>query len=244
VRGLGSALRRLRKLAAICRNPAYILALRHGTAAAVEHDAAPFRYAFRTIIDVGANRGQFALVAANRFPRAALYCFEPLPEPRRKLERALRGHAKLNVMQCALTAKSGCADFVVSKADDSSSLLEMTETQTRTFPGTGAAYRIRVRTETLDGVLASADLVRPLLLKVDVQGAELDVLRGATAVLQSADSVLVECSFAELYRGQPLAGEVVSFLDSHGFHLDAICTPLLDRNGQVLQADLLFQSSQ
>ncbi|MEJ7788640.1 MAG: FkbM family methyltransferase [Thermoleophilaceae bacterium] len=236
-----AALARARKLVAILKNPVYRRALRHGSAAAVEHEAVPFRHIFRTIIDVGSSRGQFALVAAHRFPEAALICFEPLPGPRRKLESALGRHGNLTVIDRAVSSDAGTAEFVVSRADDSSSLLEMTATQTHHFPGTEAARHITVRTEPLDEMLTPGELAAPLLLKVDVQGAEIEVLRGAERVLPRVDSILVECSFLELYRGQALAGEVVAFLHEHGFRLDALCSPTVGREGRVLQADLLFE---
>src|SRR3712207_638198 len=67
------------KLITILWVASYRAALRHGVAAAVEHHAVPFEHRYLTVIDVGANRGQFALVASHRFPGAVLHCFEPLP---------------------------------------------------------------------------------------------------------------------------------------------------------------------
>jgi FkbM family methyltransferase len=219
----------------------YRRALRYGVAAAVEHDAVPFRHEFRLILDVGANRGQFALVAARRFPQAALVCFEPLSQPRATLERALHWHRDLDLIACAVSTHAGEAEFVISRADDSSSLLPMTETQSQHFPGTGAASRTVVRTAPLDDLVAPERRLRPCLLKIDVQGAELDVLKGASDVLGAVDSVLVECSFVELYRGQALVGEMVDGLHGRGFVLTALCSPIADRSGRVLQADLLFE---
>jgi FkbM family methyltransferase len=61
-------------------------------AAAVEHEQIPYTYDFRTVIDAGAGRGQFALFVWSRFPAATLHCFEPLRDSRAKVERVLRGH--------------------------------------------------------------------------------------------------------------------------------------------------------
>src|SRR5215212_9944591 len=69
---------KLIKLAKVLRRPGYWPGLRHGVAAAIEHDRIPFDNEFRTVIDVGAGRGQFALVARRRFPAATLHCFAPL----------------------------------------------------------------------------------------------------------------------------------------------------------------------
>jgi len=98
-----------------------------------------------------------------------------------------------------------------------------------------------VRTAPLDELVAPERRLRPCLLKIDVQGVELDVINGASSVLEAVDSVLVECSFVELYRGQALGGEIVDALHGRGFLLTALCSPVADRSGTVLQADLLFE---
>lgn len=234
------ALALARKLMAVLRVPGYRRALRHGVAAAVEHDGAPFGRDFRTVVDVGANRGQFALVARRRFPGARLICLEPLARPRELLERVLVRDGKLEVLPIAAAAEDGEADFVVSESDDSSSLLPMTALQASTFPGTQESSRTTVRTSRLDGLLDAAHLVRPALLKIDVQGTELEVLRGASGLLNAIDEVLVECSFAELYRGQALADDIINFLHTSGFAVAAIYSPLEDSRRRVLQADFLF----
>ncbi len=236
----GRILALARKLMAVLREPGYRRALRHGVAATVEHDAAPFGRDFRTVVDVGANRGQFALVARRRFPGAKLVCLEPLARPRELLERVLAGDGDLEILPVAAAAEDGEAELVVSRADDSSSLLPMTALQTSTFPGTGEASRTTVSTARLDGLLDPAHVARPTLLKIDVQGTELEVLRGASGLLSEVDEVFVECSFAELYRGQALAGEVIDFLHGSGFALAAVCSPLEDSQDCILQADFLF----
>lgn len=233
--------RRARKLDAVIREPAYRRALLRGTAAAVEHEAVPFARDFRAVIDVGAHRGQFALVATRRFPRAALFCVEPLPGPRRVLRRVLRGHHRLEVIGAAATACSGDAEMLVARADDSSSLMSATTAQLRAFPATEQIARVTVCTGRLDEWIRPEQIRRPALMKVDVQGAELQVLEGAAGLLQSVHSVLVECSFLELYRGQALADEVVRFLHGRGYSIVAVCSPQQDRSGRLIQADLLFE---
>jgi FkbM family methyltransferase len=234
--------RRLAKLARIAVHRPYRAALRKGVAAAVEHGGVRFCHeSFASVIDVGANRGQFALFARRAFPDAALYCFEPLPEPRATLERVLAGAPRLRVFPYALDTSAGQADFNVSRQDDSSSLLEIGRRQERAFAGTGVADRIVVETARLDAVLGGDDAPpRPALLKIDVQGNELGVLRGAEELLGGIDEILVECSFIELYVGQALADDVVGFLREHGFRLRGVFSLTQDPDCGSLQADLLF----
>lgn len=231
------------KLARIVRIAAYRRALRLGVAAAVEHDTSPLPHELQTVLDVGANRGQFALVALRRWPAAGLVCFEPIPEVAQKLRRVLGGAPGRRVVEVALSDGSGQADFHISRADDSSSLLPITDRQVERFPGTEEAATMRVRTARLDEELSPDALVRPVLLKLDVQGAELGVLRGASGLLHLVDVIVVECSFTEFYAGQALADAVVRFLHEHAFRLDGVLNPEISDGGTVLQADLLFRAT-
>jgi len=131
----------------------------------------------------------------------------------------------------------------VTRADDSSSLLPTTELQIDTFPGTQVVGAMPVLTDRLDTLVPSTELMGPVLLKIDVQGTELDVLKGASGMLDRVDTILIECSFAELYAGQALADDVISLLHAHDFRLVSVVGPTMDRDGRVLQADLVFERS-
>ncbi len=93
------------------------------------------------------------------------------------------------------------ATLTVSAHDDSSSLLPIGHRQLSEFPGTHPVDSVEVRVLPLREVLSS-ELPPPRLLKIDVQGLELEVLRGAGSSLDLIDELFVECSFAELYGGQ------------------------------------------
>jgi len=221
-------------------HPSYRSALRLGVAAATEHHSVAFEHDFSTVIDVGANRGQFSLFAARRFPRATLHCFEPLAEARSRLTSALGEHPRLHVYDVALGSRSGAGTFNVAASDDSSSLLTATSTQLATFPKTGVAERRAVDVARLDEIIAPEMLSGPSLLKLDVQGYELEVLRGADALLDAVDELLVECSFVELYEGQPLTAEVVAHCAERGFRLAGAFSLVHDDTGRCLQGDFLF----
>jgi hypothetical protein len=83
-------------------------------------------------------------------------------------------------------------------------------------------------------------LAGPVLLKIDVQGFELAVLRGAAGLLAVAQWIYVELSFVELYSGQPLAPAVIRFLDHHGFEMSGAFNMSEGPNGEAVQADFLF----
>ena len=181
---------------------------------------------------------EFASFALDRFPAARIICFEPLPGPREKL--ALLPRARVEVHGVAIGAESGVADLTVSKSDDSSSLLPIGPRQLDEFPGTERERSIQVPVATLADYLNDR-LPAPRLLKIDVQGFELEVLRGAGDRLALIDELFVECSFVELYQGQALADEIVCFLRSAGFRLVGVHGLASSADGSSLQADFLFR---
>ncbi len=232
--------RKLRKLVVLLRRPAWRRALRKGVAAAVEHRNVPFDHDFATVVDVGAHHGQFALLARELFPRSRIFCVEPLPEAVHRLRSVVGDDDRISVLATAVAAAAGRRQLHVSRKTDSSSLLPILKPYVDAFPGTEEAKVLDVEVKTLDSVLPERAR-RPCLLKVDAQGGELDVLRGAKAVLADVDVAYVECSFVEFYRGQPLADEVIRAFLSHDFRLDGVYSVVRDMQRHCLQADLLFR---
>jgi len=227
---------RLRKYARLLRSPGCWPALAQGVAATLDHDIALGCERFATVIDVGANKGQFASYARLRWPQARLICFEPLPEPRAKLARVTRGRAEIHA--CALGVAPGTGQMHLASRADSSSLLALGARQKSIF-GMAESGTLPVPIQRLDAVI-TPPLARPSLLKIDVQGFELQVLEGATALLPEIDAVYVEASFVELYEGQALHEEIKRHLHAAGFHLDG-CYNEQVHQGERIQADLLFR---
>jgi hypothetical protein len=128
----------------------------------------------------------------------------------------------------------------VAGAADSSSLLEIGSLQEQIFAGTREVRVEEVDVETLDDVLLEHDLSGQALLKIDVQGFELEVLRGARDSLRKFRWIYVELSFVELYVGQPLAHEVIEFLRVQGFVPVDTGMPLRSK-GRTVQLDFLFE---
>jgi len=235
---------RLGKLATALCHRRLRQALRHGCLAAVEHGPLLRRLQPVTVVDVGANVGQFALAARHALPSATIHAFEPLPRPAAVFAQVFADDAATRLTSIALGAHAGEADMHLSARDDSSSLLPIGPDQVRVFPGTGAVGRQRVTVARLDRVLDGVDLTAPALLKIDVQGTELEVLRGCGDRLAAFDHLLIEASFLPLYVGQSLAADVIAYAASQGFVLDGVHHPITTRNGQRVQADLLFRRAE
>lgn len=231
------------KAAALLRTPRYRRGLRRGAAAAIEHApllAGLIGPGVRTVVDVGANKGQFALLALELFPAAAVHAFEPLAAPYARMAAWGRAEPRLRLYPLALAESAGPRTMHVAARMDNSSLRAISERQTAQFPGTHRVGATEVETARLDQVLGPAELQPPALLKIDVQGGELETLHGAEGVLRHFDWVYVECSFVEFYEGQGLADDIAGHLTAAGFSPVVYWNLCRNGRGRVVQADALF----
>jgi FkbM family methyltransferase len=234
-------LTKARKLLKLLVHPDYRAALRKGrVAAAIEHERLLKSLQCATVVDVGANRGQFALVSRHCFPQARIISFEPLSLPAGQFHAVLGTDPRVTLHQVAIGKEPGTAKIHVSRADDSSSLLPITELQDSLFPGTAEVRTETIQVTPLDTLLSQEQVVAPALLKIDVQGYELTTLQGCESLLRLFELVYVECSFVELYQGQALADEVSAYLSEHSFGLRGVYNVHYDSSGQAIQADFLF----
>jgi FkbM family methyltransferase len=220
---------RLRKLCQIIVNPSFLSALGKGAAAGTEHVA----------VLEGLN-AKFALAARKVFPRARIHSFEPLEEPGQVYEKIFANDPHATLHSFAIGREKATATMHITKDDDSSSLLPVTQRQSSLFPGATEMETRQVNVLPLSQVLGGISIPRASLLKIDVQGLELEVLRGCEDMLQGFSKIYVECSFVELYIGQALAHEVIAFLHQHGFRLTGVYNVCYDSKGIALQADFLF----
>ena len=232
--------RKAYKASRLAMVPEWRAALRQGIAATIEHDRLPLRRDFGTVIDVGANRGQFALYSRVRFPEAEVYSLEPLAGPRAKMQALFEGDTRVHVIGKAAGEARGGASLNVSKQDDSSSLLAMTEMQLKRYPDTAMAGTEAVEIDTLDAMFGEMELAGPVLLKLDVQGYELQALRGGRELLDRVDAVLTEASFVAFYEGQALFDELNQWLNEAGFHVVAGAMSA-QAGGRWEQGDFLYE---
>lgn len=220
-------------------DPLWWRALRYGVAPSLEH-----RHALRLarpafVVDIGANRGQFALAARRWWPQAAIVSFEPLSRPAATFRRIFAFDERVRLYPSAIGPVKGVASMHVSREDDSSSLLPIGPQQILLFPETAESHTEPVDLAPLDAFLNEQDIISPALLKIDVQGYELRALEGCERLLHRFSLIYVECSFVELYEGQARADEIISWLYQLDFRLQGIYN--LDGScRQSIQGDFLF----
>ena len=196
-----------------------------------------------TIIDIGANRGQFALAARKCAPNARVVAFEPLATAATTFRNVFKQDLEVTLHQAAIGLEVGKSTIHVTAADDSSSLLPLSPLQERFFPGTEEIRTEIVKVGRLSNYVLPEQIMPPALLKLDVQGYELEALRGCEDLLGRFSYVYVECSFVELYTGQALVDDIIAWLRDRGWRLSGVHNMTYDRDGRSIQADFLFEKS-
>lgn len=195
----------------------------------------------RTIIDVGANVGQFAIAAAMLFRDAAIHSIEPVPDSAERLARNVRKLDAVKVYPFALGDQQGEAQIHINSHSHSSSLLPLDSAHQQAFPSWRELGEKRVPVSTLDALFQREKLAEPVLLKLDVQGYEAAVLRGGPDTLRRTQYVLLEASFRPMYKGEVLFTEITEMMRRFGFRFLRPVGFLPDPcTGEILQMDALF----
>lgn len=192
-----------------------------------------------TVLDVGANRGQYAAHVRGVRPDVSVHSFEPLPAPFAFLAQAAAADPRWHAHNVALGRTAAVQRMTISRNDESSSLLPMHAALTSAAPQTEAVGEIDVEVRTLDSF---GDAIgHNLFLKVDAQGYEAEVIGGARAMLDRALYVQLEVSLTPLYDGAPRPFEILKTMDDAGFAIHTLTPVFSDpRSARLMQADVLF----
>lgn len=195
----------------------------------------------RTVLDIGANRGQFARRIRSVLPSAKIFSFEPLPSAFLALSKSFRNDQTFQAVQLAIGEFCGQAPFQVNLFTPSSSLLTATETMRQNYPHAAKTVTSQVNLSTLDAWAAQHVLRPPILLKMDVQGYEDRVIRGANETLLRTAAVIAETSFTPLYHGQALFDDIYVLMRRLGFRFAGMIESAPDKaTGEILYADSIF----
>lgn len=195
----------------------------------------------RTMLDIGANTGQYARYLHENFPEAAIYSFEPLKDCYAELLTTMKGVPRFKAYNCALGDAEGSSVIHHHAYSQSSSILTLGEYVKTIYPFTAEETPETITIKRLDDVLRGLELQDNILIKIDVQGFELQVLRGGVETVRRAKVLIIETSFQEFYDGQALFHDIYEFLRSQGFayigSLEVERSPL---DGQILQENSVF----
>lgn len=202
------------------------------------------KYPIRSIIDVGANNGQFAKVFVPFFPEAEFYCIEPLPDVFNQLTSwAIQQKGKVKTFNYAIGDSQGISEMILHVDHNySSSLLKTTEYATSFYPQMKRQSPISVNVTTLDSLVndLSTPLVDDILIKLDVQGYEDRVIRGGIDTFRKARACILEINIDHLYEYQANFRDLTNLLYNMGYRYIGNIDQTYAKDGHVLFIDSVF----
>lgn len=195
----------------------------------------------KTVLDIGANTGQFVQAFYKIFPDAMIYSFEPLSDCYEALMASFGELPRFKGFNMALGNQTGKVKINRNEHSPSSSLLPMTKLHKQNYPFTQKEVVQEVSVARLDDVSADLELHKPILIKLDVQGFEDKVIDGGMSVFNQASVILIEMSIENLYEGQVLFDGIYQKLVALGFQYRGNYQQSHSiHDGRVLQVDGIF----
>lgn len=184
----------------------------------------------RGIVDVGGSDGRWTRLALSVFPNCDCLIVEPLTEHAAALGELSEQFGSVRVVQCAAGSGNGVRPLAVGADLDSSS-----------FVWTHGGTPREIRVAPLSTLVAGAGLAHVSLVKVDVQGFELEVLGGLEGLWDALELLILEASVFRFSPNSPVVEDLIEELRPRGFRLaeivDVIRRPL---DNAMAQCDLLF----
>lgn len=196
----------------------------------------------KTVLDVGANTGQYGCELRKAGYKGRIISFEPLSQAYQKLCLNAINDKSWKTFNYALGDTIGTSSIHVSKNSPSSSLLPMTSLHSEAAPGSEYVQEEKIEVKTLDHIYESLGIAdENVFLKIDTQGYEQKVLEGSVSSLQLISGIQVELSTVELYEGEGKYYSICSFIEERGFRMVRVIPGFTHKGTrEMLQFDAVF----
>jgi FkbM family methyltransferase len=201
------------------------------------------KYQVSTVLDVGANTGQFVQGLRNWGYTKNVLSFEPLSSAHASLQQNAANDPNWHVApRCAIGATKTVSEINVAGNSVSSSLLPMLERHMQVAPASAYQSKEKVQIETLSDMIHQlTDQKEHFFLKIDTQGYEREVISGASDILERIPAVQMELSIRPLYENSLLLDDGIELMKGYGYRVYSIYQGLSDRKtGETLQVDVIF----
>lgn len=190
----------------------------------------------KRFLDIGAHTGDFTKVITKLAPECQIVMVEANPNCESYLQKLNHGYEMI-----ALSNKTGKAELFVEKANALGTGTSLYRENTEWY-GDGKFEKVEVDTDTLDNRKYFADEIIDLI-KMDVQGAELDILQEGRSTIMRSNYVLIEVSVEEYNLKAPLIDSIVPVMKQYGFYIEDILDYLRLNKNKISQMDILFKNS-
>ena len=193
------------------------------------------------ILDAGANEGVYATACARMLPFAKIICFEPVPATHKRLVENTKRYPQIKSVNLALGSARATLPMNVGAFHAANSLLKMNSAHLENWPDSAPSDVVMVPIMSLDEFMEKEGITGNYFIKADVQGYEIELLKGANQSLKQCKLLQLEVSLIPLYEGAPTLADIWNHVTSIGFSLfDVVDILYSPRNGMALSCDLIF----
>ena len=188
-----------------------------------------------TIIDIGSNKGQFSILARSFFPSSRIYSFDPQKKCLETQKKILK-KKNINYFNIGIGNKKKIKKFFITSREDSSSFLKPKKRNNKNYEIKNIK---KIKIDKLDNLINIKKIKKPILIKIDIQGYELEALKGAKKILKVADYLITEISYQKIYDNQVSNIDLLSYLKKENFK-KLLTTNETKFDDKVFQSDILF----
>lgn len=187
------------------------------------------------VLDIGSAKGYWSLRAATRWKTAQFHMIDPLVESEPSLKEICQKHDRFHYLLMAVGNRTGTVTMNVTPDFDGSSALD--------YPGADPARQRQIPLDTIDNLMAAGKLPPPQLVKIDVQGFEMQVLQGGQKLFESAEVFIIETNLYRFMPECPLLHEIVAYMAERGYRIfDFAGTLRRPYQNDLAQVDVVFVS--
>ena len=188
-----------------------------------------------TIIDIGSNKGQFSILARSFFPSSKIYSFDP-QKKYLDIQKKILKKKDINYFNIGIGNKKRLKKFFITSREDSSSFLKPKRINNKKYEIKNIK---KIKIDKLDNLIDIKKIKGPVHIKIDIQGYELEALKGAKKILKVADYLITEISYQKIYDNQVSNINLLSYLKKVNFK-KLLTTNETKFNDKVFQSDILF----
>ena len=190
------------------------------------------KYDYNIVLDIGFNKGQFSSLILSKRKVNKIYAFDPLIISNKVYNKIYKKNKNFFFYDFCLSDKNSLYDFYITKKDDSSSIF---------FPiNKKIKNKISVKGYIFDSLDINFNTNDIVLLKIDVQGSELKILKGMNNYLNKIKYLIIEMSFIEQYSKQDLFAEIHNYLLRYNFKIIKEYNVVFEK-GKKIQSDFFYE---
>ena len=195
----------------------------------------------KTIIDIGANKGQFSSLSNHILNPNKIIAIEANPDLEECLHKNLSNINSKTILITGVGNYDGELPFNFNLDSQVSSFLKIGQDRLEAYPNNKNIETRNIKIAKLDSIIDTSNIEEPILLKIDVQGFEKEVIEGSINVLKRVRWVLLEISFLNLYNGEPNFIEMLDTLKNLGFYFKGPMNFHESPDGSsIIEMDALF----